>query len=506
MKRGWTGVAMLAALLADANGVNVHTAGRPTAIQSPNPPDVRIGVARGRGFDIVNVPVETYVARVLGGEAVPGAPSASLEALAVAVRTYAAANLGAHRADGFDLCDQTHCQVMRTASAETERAAEATAGQVLFYAGQPATIFYSASCGGYTEVPSAVWPTIADRPFLPARPDAACGGSPAWSSELAARDLERALLAAGYRGRLQDIQVTSRTASGRAAELRLAGLTPNRISGQDLRVAIGSGLGWQHIRSTVFQLQRRGNRFRFTGHGFGHGVGMCVVGSMRSAEAGDSAATILARYFPGTVLSRFAFPSVPAGPGVQRPPPPEVTPGPTSLTRSIASGVELALPERDVALRPELTAAILQARNEMAAALGLDVPPRVAVRFHATPASYERAAGQPWFTFGAVTNGEIQLLPLDALRDRGILGRMLRRELVRLMTHDALADRPAWVRDGTALHFSDPAPDPPPRTACPRDGELLQPVSIGALSDAYSRARQCVTRQLIGGRPWRELR
>ena len=38
-----------------------------------------------------------------------------------------------HRADGFDLCDQTHCQVMRAATPVTERAALATAGQVLLY-------------------------------------------------------------------------------------------------------------------------------------------------------------------------------------------------------------------------------------------------------------------------------------------------------------------------------------------------------------------------------------
>ncbi len=80
---------------------------------------------------VTTVPLETYVARVLAGEAGRDSQPAALEALAIAVRTYTLANRGRHRADGFDLCDETHCQVMRTATAATERAAAATAGRVL---------------------------------------------------------------------------------------------------------------------------------------------------------------------------------------------------------------------------------------------------------------------------------------------------------------------------------------------------------------------------------------
>ena len=40
-------------------------------------------------------------------------PPAALEALAITIRTYALANRDRHRADGFDLCDETHCQVVR---------------------------------------------------------------------------------------------------------------------------------------------------------------------------------------------------------------------------------------------------------------------------------------------------------------------------------------------------------------------------------------------------------
>src|SRR5262249_2930251 len=87
---------------------------RSPAADSPTPtPDlVRIGVATSSGaYTVVSMPIDAYVARVLAGEAARNSPPAALEALAITVRTFAAANRGRHRADGFDLCDQTHCQV-----------------------------------------------------------------------------------------------------------------------------------------------------------------------------------------------------------------------------------------------------------------------------------------------------------------------------------------------------------------------------------------------------------
>jgi SpoIID/LytB domain protein len=232
------------------------------------------------------------------------AMTCALEALAITIRTFAVANLKRHGADGFDLCDQTHCQVVRAAVAATERAAQATAGRLLLRNGVPASIYYTASCGGRTEIPSDVWPGAEDPPFLPSRDDDACEGAPAWAATISEGDLFRALRAAGFRGdRLRDVRVASRNASGRVAQLKLAGLRPEVISGQDLRVVVGRTLGWQHIKSTAFELRRQGESYRFTGHGSGHGVGMCVIGSAKLAERGTTADAILARYFPGLKIS-----------------------------------------------------------------------------------------------------------------------------------------------------------------------------------------------------------
>jgi hypothetical protein len=77
---------------------------------------------------------------------------------------------------------------------------------------------------------------------------------------------------------------------------------------------------------------------------------------------------------------------------------------------------------------------------------------------------------------------------------------------VHLLTDAVLGGRPAWVREGLAIHFSEGTTAPPMRAVCPRDPDLLQPVSLGALADAYANARACVERQLSAGRAWRDVR
>jgi len=147
-------------------------------------------------------------------------------------------------------------------------------------------------------------------------------------------------------------------------------------------------------------------------------------------------------------------------------------------------------------------------RDDLARTLSVAAPPRVTLRVHPTTTSFEQATGRPWFTSGAVVNGELHLLPLASLRERGVLERTIRHELVHVMTDPVLGRRPLWVREGAAVYFAERTQEPPPnmRAACPSDAELLRPVSIGALSTAYARARACFARQIAAGRSWRDVK
>jgi stage II sporulation protein D len=305
-RRGWRRAAVVGLLLATGQAASVGRARQPAVS------DADLDAAgRGRTIRIGSpatgavrtYPLETYVARVIAGEAEPDAPDPARQAVAVAIRTYATVNAARHEAAGYDLCDTTHCQVPRQATPATRHAALVTAGQILTFEGAPAPLFYSANCGGRTEVPSEVWPG-ARYPYLRSLPDDVHGDDPEWQLELTLVDIEAALERAGLRGTLRSVDVALRNASGRAGRVRVAGMEPEEMPGDAFRAALGAA----RLRSTAFTIERSGERVRFSGRGYGHGVGMCVVGAARRARRGETMEAILGAYFPGL---RLAF--LPAG-------------------------------------------------------------------------------------------------------------------------------------------------------------------------------------------------
>jgi hypothetical protein len=169
----------------------------------------------------------------------------------------------------------------------------------------------------------------------------------------------------------------------------------------------------------------------------------------------------------------------------------------------------ISLPEGDEGERDMMLALAARARDLLATTLGLAAPPRLALRVHPTTGDYERATGRPWFTSGAVVNNEVHLPPLAPLRDRGVLERMLRRQVVHLLIDNELARRPAWVREGAALYYGDGQLGTPAsltRSSCPLDAELQRPISAGTLTTAFAEARACFERQIASGRSWRDVR
>lgn len=495
----------------------------------PVPATIRIGVTDARGrTHVETMALEDYVARVVAGEGEPRASAAAQEALAITVRTFALANRNRHRSEGFDLCDTTHCQVLRPATAATTAAARQTAGRVLLYQRQPAFVFYSAWCGGHVERASAVWPGAVDYPAGDIE-DTACEHEPGWTSDMRVSEVERALRAAGLRGSgLRDLRVETRNASGRAATLRAVGFSPAIVPAHDFRMAVGRVLGWQRLKSTAFELTRTGAGYRFRGRGFGHGVGLCVVGAGLRAAAGASADDILRFYFPGLDVS-----GAPARTTTRAAAPPASSPASASTTAAAsgtspaasgapsagsaaappraanASGFLLALPADEERDRPDILRALVAARQDIAARTGMAAPPVIRVTVHPTVESFNRATGQPWWVSAATLGAAIDMLPATMLRRQGLFERTLRHEIAHVLVDERLAGRPMWVREGAALYLSAPADaaaPPDSRAACPADAELLRPVSAGAQRDAYTRAEACFRRAVAGGRKWYDVK
>jgi SpoIID/LytB domain protein len=466
---------------------------------------IRLGRARGGRYETERLPLETYVAAVVAGEAPAAAPDALLEALAIAARSYAVAARGRHAADGFDVCDLTHCQVVGTPGDAARRAALRTAGRVLLEGGRPMRALYTAQCGGWLESAGAIWPEwpegTAPRGSDGARPDPAGVPEPAWVAELPARAIEDALRAAGFRGAsLESLHVSARTPSGRAARLTLAGFAPSSTSGERFRLAIGRTLGWQHIKSTHFTATRTAAGYRFEGRGLGHGVGMCLFGAEALARRGAASGDILRAYFPDATLG--ALPEDAARPAAKN-----TARG--GIPGAPSPAVIIAMPLEAEPSRERVEALVHRAVSEVVRRSGMPAPATVRVRVHPTPESFRRATGLPWGAAGAVRDGVIVLPPLRALEERGLLERTLRHEVAHLLTAPALAGRPRWVLEGAAIHFGG-SPFPPPssggETGCPPDEAFARAGTLARLDALYARAHACFVRALDGGLAWRDVR
>jgi stage II sporulation protein D len=383
---------------------------------------------------------------------------------------------------------------------------------VLLQGTAPASVFYSASCGGRLERASQVWPGAVDL-SQPERDDADADDSP-WFSEMRVADVERALRAAGLRGgRLRNLRVVQRNQSGRVVRLHVDGFSPPEISGTDFRMAVGRVGGWQLLKSTAFDVDRTGTGYRFRGRGFGHGVGLCVVGAGTRARRGDSAEAILKFYFPSLSVAG------PAPVPLRADAAPATETGTVPVTERNAPGdVQIALPAGEEGERAGLVALLRRARDDVAAATGRTAPGALRVTVHPTVESFGRATGQPWWVSGATSGAAIDLLPVTILQQRGQLERTVRHEVVHALLDGVLASRPLWVREGAAIHFSQSSTGGPGarapqesrswagRLKCPTDDELLRPVSASAQRDAYARAEACFARQIADGRKWSEVR
>jgi SpoIID/LytB domain protein len=235
------------------------------------------------------------------------------------------------------LCAEVHCQAYRGDGARTPRtdeAVRATRGEALFGKADRRLVdgVYSAMCGGHGEDNDSVWGN-APSASLRGRPDAPPEEAARWPAGLsreadlraflaapssaycrlpaARRDRfrwERRLDAARARelgealgvGRIRDLRVLARGASGRARTVRVEGERGAVELGPELRIRRALG----DLPSAMFVVDRDGDALVLSGGGWGHGVGLCQWGAVGRAMSGQGYAEILRAYFSGAEVGR----------------------------------------------------------------------------------------------------------------------------------------------------------------------------------------------------------
>ena len=287
---------------------------------------------RDGAVTVVNeVGIEEYVAGVIGVELGRRSRSdyAALAAQAVASRTYAVANLGRFEALGFDLRAGVTDQAYRGTPAESELGRGAirdTEGLILTSGGGAITAFFHSTCGFATASPEESFRNVRPQPYLRSVSDMYrgryyCDGSPRfrWNVEWSAAELTEVLrrtvpealgIDAHFVSDIRDVEVRRTGASGRATEIRVQvaqGEIP--VFGPYVRAVFQTPDG-RSLGSTAVQLTRdragdRLTRLSAAGAGWGHGVGLCQWGAIGRARAGHDFRTILAAYYPDTVVTRW---------------------------------------------------------------------------------------------------------------------------------------------------------------------------------------------------------
>ena len=292
----------------------------------------RLNVVRdASGLTLMNrVPVEAYLAGVIGEELGPRRPDErqAMFAQAVVSRTFALKNRGRWETLGFDAWADIRDQVYRGVAAETPAvwdALRATAGEVLQYRGELIDAYFHSTCGFRTASLEEAFKTASSRPYLRPVSDERSGGyycdiSPRfrWREEWDAARLRAilsrtlpAVMNVGGDGlqRITDVEVSRTSPSGRVSELRIVFERGDvRVPEQDVRSVLRPEINRQ-LGSAAFQLSvtKDGGqiaRLVAAGAGWGHGVGLCQWGAVGRARAGQDYRSILATYFPGTTVAR----------------------------------------------------------------------------------------------------------------------------------------------------------------------------------------------------------
>jgi stage II sporulation protein D len=347
-----------------------------------------VSVRLGRG-DVVRLTLEEYVGGVLAGEG-NSLPLEAQKAVAVAARSWAVANMGRHRREGFDFCESTHCQDFygRGLSERVRGVVSSVEGELLWFQGSVANAFYSLDCGGQSE-------SYPGAPYLVSQADSYCvsRGRRRWQARL--------------RG-VREAAIVERTASGRVKLLRVDG----RL------------VGWEAIEgalSSLFSL----NGLVLEGYGAGHGIGLCQAGASARAEAGHGYRQILEFYYSGTRVG--------------------LTPQGLSWTRMSSERWELWT------VNPGIDGAVLQAaeqglkRAEDLAGWKLSGPARL--RVYPSVAAFRDATGEPGTVAASTLGRTVRLQPAWAR----IPGVLTHESLHLLVNQRARAGTPAWFMEGLVL-------------------------------------------------------
>jgi stage II sporulation protein D len=247
--------------------------------------------SNSRIWIINELDMEKYIAAVIEAEGGNNAPFEYYKAQAVLIRTFTIKNMFKHVEEGFNLCDQVHCQAYKARSSqhpEILKATLSTAGLVLI--GKDSILIMSpfhSNCGGETSESGMVWQQ--SLPYLKPVIDPFCDqtNNARWSVVVPRNQWLKYISEANpgkvfYTEGNFSYKLTHRS--------KIVIVNNIELNLRNVRETFG-------LKSTFFSIADKGSEIEFYGKGFGHGVGMCQQGAMEMAHVGYTWLDIIHFYY-----------------------------------------------------------------------------------------------------------------------------------------------------------------------------------------------------------------
>ena len=278
--------------------------------------------ADGTQTAINTLDLEDYLCSVISSEMNANSPMELLKAHAVISRSWAIRAIEKPNHEGYHVCGDDHCQRYEGLRRMNERAVQAvreTEGQVLLYGDEVCDCRYYKCCGGKSEVWRTCWEDI-DVPYIQSVECPYCGRVSAKTLRLVLNDYDQetkdfhdwqvtysddemdAIVNTKHPGigHVTAIEPLHRGVSGRIDRLRIVGTQRTETIGKELNIRYA--LSRKCLYSSWFDVKHENGQWTLSGHGWGHGAGLCQIGAAQMAEEGFSYEQILSYYYHNTQL------------------------------------------------------------------------------------------------------------------------------------------------------------------------------------------------------------
>ncbi|MFL5752874.1 MAG: SpoIID/LytB domain-containing protein [Bacteroidia bacterium] len=245
-------------------------------------------------FKIINnTELDNYIGGVCEAESGVSSLIEFYKVQVILARTYALAHLYKHGAEGFNLCDQVHCQVFygKTFNQNILQAVTETRGKVVVDQDlQLITAVFHSNSGGHTVNSEDVWGSKTS--YLRSVNDSFSLKMPnaRWERKMPAEDW-LTYLKLRHKYPVED-SLAKNYALNFKQDYRKVNLEYGGV-----KVPLKNVRTDLQLKSTYFSIETKGDSILMRGRGFGHGIGMCQEGAMRMTKLGYTHQQVLNFYY-----------------------------------------------------------------------------------------------------------------------------------------------------------------------------------------------------------------